>query len=500
MSGTTIKEFLVGLGFEINESQLKKFNQGIFRSGVAVTALGNIVADAAQQITGALVNALSPNRYANELDALQDISERTNIAVGELMQLGYVATLTGSDVNTLTSSMESFNRTAGLAAMGLGRGKQVFEDLGISVKGADGQLRSTIDLLTELRGKIAGLETGQQQAILSRLGIDPTLVQMMTQDISGLLAEYEHMRKQAGFSADDAAKNAALYRDELDRLGYAINLTGQSVAARLYKPLADSTMRLRQLIVDNMPRIIAAIEKVIKALLYVGRIVSTIVNRIIDIIGGVIEAFKTADEATNGWLSTLGLLLIGWRAFNASMLATPVGMVLALAAAIAALVEDFYVWQQGGESLINWGRWEPGIRAAMDALYELRDLATALFTFLFASIDFLTSLLTGDFAGAWNAIKEVVLSVIEAISRAFGFISNVVGAVKGIVGGATSDQSLLAPSPAQQAQLSGMSQNVNQETNIIVQGGEPEATGRAVAGQQNRVNADMTRNLAPRAR
>ena len=53
-----------------------------------------------------------------------------------------------------------------------------------------------------------------------------------------------------------------------------------------------------------------------------------------------------------------------------------------------------------------------------------------------------------------------------------------------------------APAPATQAALAGGAQTLNQKTTITVQGaGNPQATARAVAGAQSRVNADMARNM-----
>lgn len=497
---TTIKEFLVGLGFKVDEAQLKGFEGSILKAGVGVTALGNIVADVAQQLTGALAELFSIGRYADPLDRLMDASERTGMAAQEIARYGYAAQLSGSSVEALIGSLESFSRTAGLAAQGMGRGKQVFEDLGISLKTSNGQIKDTSALLEEVRGKIAGLSSAEQQGLLQRLGLDPALFNLLTQDMNGLFSEFDEMVAKSGISFEQASADAATYNDELDKLRFSVNLIGQAAAARLFGGLSDATLRLRRMITENMPRIISAIEKVVNVLLYVGRVFGTIFNRVVSIVTGVVDWLVKLDEATNGWLSTIGLAVIAWRAFNASMLATPLGMILALSAAIAALVEDFYVWSQGGESLINWERWAPGINSAIEAVYELKDLFTGLFTAIFAGIDLVISLLTGDFTSAWNAVKELVLNIIEVFSRAFGFIGKIVGAVRGISAGFSSDAPLLAPSPAAATALNGAVQTVTQETNINVQAPDPATAGRVVAAEQRGVNAEMTRNLAPRAR
>lgn len=500
MTTETIKEFLVGLGFKVDEESLGKFNQGIFKAGVGVTALGNLLSDAVQDIAKGIAEVLNVNRYAEQLDKIDELSQRTKVAADEILRLGYQAQISGSSFEALESSLDGLSKTAGLASIGMGRGVKVFQEIGVEVNDSNGKLKDTTVLMGEIGAKIKDMEVGKQTAILGRLGLDPSLLHMMTEDMSELNAEYAELVKQSGFSAKQATEDAAEYMDALDKLRFAVSFIGKSVSAKLFKSMSESADRLRRLIVDNMPKIIAAIESVIRVVLYLANIFATVGARIFNIIAGVIEWLGKVNDATDGWLLKIGLLIAAWRAFNLSILLTPIGMLLALAAAIALLIEDFYVFKEGGESLIDWSKWEPGFNAVMAALYEMKDILSAFFTFIFAGVDFLISLLTGDFAGAWFAIKEVVMSVISAISHAFGLIASVGEAIGNFAGAIMSPGSMLTPSPAAAAGLNGMNQSVTQETNIVVQGGDPVATGKAVAGQQDRVNADMTRNMGTRAR
>ncbi len=82
----------------------------------------------------------------------------------------------------------------------------------------------------------------------------------------------------------------------------------------------------------------------------------------------------------SGWIAThkkliqtLGGLLVAWRLLNAAMLASPVSWVLALAAAILLLYDDYRTWKEGGKSLIDWKQWEPAIEKAKAAILWLRD-------------------------------------------------------------------------------------------------------------------------------
>jgi hypothetical protein len=42
-----------------------------------------------------------------------------------------------------------------------------------------------------------------------------------------------------------------------------------------------------------------------------------------------------------------------------------------LAAALAALIEDYVTWKEGGKSLIDWSQWQPGIEYATKGIKSL---------------------------------------------------------------------------------------------------------------------------------
>ncbi|STK93527.1 putative lytic transglycosylase, catalytic [Escherichia coli] len=61
---------------------------------------------------------------------------------------------------------------------------------------------------------------------------------------------------------------------------------------------------------------------------------------------------------------------------------SPIGLITALAAGIALLWEDYQTWKEGGDSLIDWGKWKPEVDAALKMVRDLKttvnDLVKAL--------------------------------------------------------------------------------------------------------------------------
>jgi hypothetical protein len=113
--------------------------------------------------------------------------------------------------------------------------------------------------------------------------------------------------------------------------------------------------------------------------------------------------------------------------------------------------------------------------------------------------------------GIFTGVKDWFMGFFDWIMSKFATIAEWGGKIKSFFGGGgaenagkttgTSGTSALAPTPQSAAALNSGNQNVNQQTQIVVQGsGDAQSTARAVAGQQNRVNADMARNMKGAAR
>jgi len=102
---------------------------------------------------------------------------------------------------------------------------------------------------------------------------------------------------------------------------------------------------------------------------------------------------------------TAGLVAMGAAAIPINLVAVAV---IGLAAGIAALWDDYQVWKRGGDSLIDWSKWEPGIKAAGEGIKWLRDLVSDAFYRMFAVIDAGSKALSGDWVGARMAIGEAI--------------------------------------------------------------------------------------------
>lgn len=449
MSATVIKEFLVALNFDVNKSGASTFASSIADASVKAATLGAAVLGAAAAVTKFVTSV------ASELDVVGDLAERTENAASEIDKMGYIAELTDSSINAVNTSLEALNKNAGDTAMGIGRAKKVFEEIGVEVKDANGKLKNSTDLMHEVAGAIKDMDKGQQQAVLERLGIDRTMLKMLTTDVSALSGEYDKMMEAAGFSFDEAVKNAGELEDAQIKLKLGMTKLKQAVAASFFKPLAKSFAQFNDLLIRSMPAIIKTITPIIAIVMKVADVFIFLGSVVLRGIGVIVDGLTKLNDITNGWAGYILAAAAAWTVLNGTFLLSPIGLILALAAAIALLVDDFLVWQEGGDSLIPWENWIKEINMVKDAIAAF---------------------------GNWlQPYADMIFGLFDKLQNLGSFIGQNIP--------------VMTPSPAQGAAMSGSGANVNQQTVINVNGGDPVATGRAVAGEQSRVNGDMARNM-----
>ncbi len=421
-------------------------------------------------------------------------------------------------------------------------------------------MKPTTEVMEELATILKGMERGKALAVMNRLGLDPALLKIFNADLEGLRAELEAIDKAAGFDLHDAVAQSKAFMGawrgmqvEWRKSQLVFEKLRETIAIRLMPRLSEAVKMVgqqiavaRKYIMDNFE----GIRKVISSGLdFILRVFSTFwvaLSRVVQILAATFKVILDAFNAINPTVLTATAAVLGfiaaWRLVNASILATPLGQLLALGATLVLLAEDFATWREGGDSLVDWSSWESGIQLVIDIFGALRDTLQGFFVYLFESMDSASDILShflslmlalalniiavfsGDFKGAFEQVKNMVSEVISIFQTLFGWIGKTVDALGNFFGvsgslskktgdflGGINGPMRMADTggfdmsavlgPTEQAALGGANQTVTQKTEINVSGaGSPEATARAVGSEQDRVNADMTRNLAARAR
>ncbi|EGG3071054.1 transglycosylase SLT domain-containing protein [Salmonella enterica] len=359
----TIKDFLVSLGFDIDQAGANKFEAVLKGVTANVLKVGAVVEGAALSIVG------FTTQIANGLDKIYWASQRTGASVQGIKALGYAASQTGASAESAMSSLE------GLAGfMRSNPGAEGFLNrLGVQTRDASGKMRDTAAIFTGVGQKLNNMPYYRAKQYAQMLGIDENTLMAMRRGMNGFTADYQSMLQKTGFNADKAAVQSNKFMTSMRGLTSLFGIMRDKIGSNLAGGLAGSLDSLRRRILDNFPKIEETLTKVIKGVIWLANAFTRMAWRVIQAAGSVIEWWKKLDDGSKKFLMTIGAILIAWRLLNAAFLKSPIGLITTLILAIGLLYDDYQTWKEGGKSLIDWSKWQPEIEQAKKVFKWLRD-------------------------------------------------------------------------------------------------------------------------------
>ncbi|WP_440495390.1 lytic transglycosylase [Serratia sarumanii] len=363
MNAETIKDFLISLGFDIDEAGGRKFESVV--SGVTMNAIkmGAAVEAAALTVVG------FTTKIASSLDRLYWQSQRTGATANNIRAIGYAFSQAGGSVEGFNGTLDNLARflrsTPGAEGF--------LRNLGIQTRDAAGNLRDTAQLVTLVGDKLAKMPYYRANQYAQILGIDESTLLAMRRGVKGFTSDYQSMLQATGFDSQKAAEQSNKFMTQMRGLANLFGIMRDKIGGNLAGGLAGNLESFRKNILLNFPKIEGTITAVLKKVLSLADSIMTLVYRGVQGAGDLMRWWDRLDDTTKGLIKVLGGLLLAWRMLNSAFLTSPIGMVTALIAALVALYDDYQVWKEGGDSLINWGKWKPEIDAAMKGIKELRD-------------------------------------------------------------------------------------------------------------------------------
>lgn len=363
MNAETLKDFLISLGFKVDEAGARKFDAVVAGTTLKAIELGVKVEAAALSVVAFTA------KIASGLDDLYWASQRTGATVEGIKQIGYAVSQVGGSVDGARGSLENLARF-----MRNNPGAEGFLNrLGVQTRDASGNMRDMATIFTGVGQRLSSMPYYRANQYAEMLGLDENTLMAMRRGIGQFSGEYTAMAKAIGYNADVAAVSSNKFMTSLRSFGLMAGMARDKIGSSLADGLAGSLDRLRRQILENFPKIEGAITSTVKGILWAGEMVGRIIYRLIQAASDIRAWWIGLDSDTQKLIQTLGGLLVAWRLLNAAMLASPVSWVLALAAAILLLYDDYRTWKEGGKSLIDWKQWEPAIEKAKAAILWLRD-------------------------------------------------------------------------------------------------------------------------------
>lgn len=247
-----IKEFLVGLGFDIDEHGLSKFANTLAVANGKVLLLIQSVEKLASHAAAGI------SHFADEMEGLYYSSQRTNASVRNIKAMEFAASHLGSNAQGMHQSIEAFAtfmRTTP-AAEGFLKG------LGVQTRDANGQLKDTSALLVDVGRVMSKKSWAEVTPYEQFLGIDDnTMRALRNGDFAKYMAQYN--RTIGAGTMQKGSREARELKNEMRDLSQEFNAFGTRVGVAAMKPTIDGLKELMGWIHKNEDEIVKAEKSVI---------------------------------------------------------------------------------------------------------------------------------------------------------------------------------------------------------------------------------------------
>ena len=373
------EQILTRLGFEVDGISLKS---SLEKAAAFGSALRRAFADASAAFVGV---AKGEAEVAAQADAL-------GVSVERFAEWRFIAEQPGASSDALGASLKAMlANNPGLS------------DAASELERAGGAMREMGD--------------AQREAYARGLGIDPSLIPMLTQDVSGLRDMFRSLYATAGTDAAKAAEDGKGFLDGMARLAGLCDLLAKTVALSLlgtarsgiealgdaFVAHFDDIRRVLELVVALASAAAPAIGAALGLLVsWGGQLAGLLGTLDADLVAGIgkgIAAFMALRGAVGAAIIGFANLKEAWALLTAAFSANPYLLAVGAAVTLAVVVMDNW----GAVKAFLLGVWDAvasGVRAAVDAVASAFDNA----------VNFVT--------GAGSAIAGAVG---PAVSSAMGF-------------------------------------------------------------------------------
>jgi len=319
MAGKKASELFISMLFD---------NNGLEKSGAGAKNVINNVAKFAVKslaVFGSFKFLTGVTSELSELaNHLSQVSKSTGENVETMQAWGRAITKNGGDADTFIGKVSEINKSirTAFAENAPNQMTQTFNQLGISLKNANGQLKPTTQLFTELSGVISNSGQAKKDLIQSRLGLDDATIQLLSKGKTGV---NQLVGEMAAFGVvnQKQIELSKEYKNRMDDFGFALQNVKFSIAEKV------------------MPIFTKFLELTTKAVTYLKDHQPVVI--------GFFSALATIITA-----KFVPALLKAGVAMLTSPVFWMVAGVVALGVAIGLLIDDYQVWKEGGESAINW--------------------------------------------------------------------------------------------------------------------------------------------------
>jgi tape measure domain-containing protein len=364
-----VRELITRLGFSLNKTQLDNAEKGVRR----VKDRAEEAATAFRNMAAAVVSFATVKAIINIADDMQNIRTR----IGQLPQT----------VGDAGDAFDEVARRASASGQSIAAYSALYTRVGNAAK----------DYITTQQDLLSVTDTISQALVVGGANTQEAssaMIQFSQALASGVLQgdEFRSMAEAAPQYLDKLAETMKIPREQLKKMASDGKLTAKAVidATRQMSDYFGDKFKQMPMTVGRAMTVIGnRFARMLDKMNRDSNFVTTIANAILSMFDKIETGVYKLVEAFGGWgnmLRFVGITLgvaLGAKALSilaafraASLLALlPFIKIIAIITAVALVLEDLYVWINGGDSIIGsllgpWEEWRPYVMAAIEMVID----------------------------------------------------------------------------------------------------------------------------------
>lgn len=439
------------------DKHAEKVKQNVKQAKNLTEAMGKVAKGAAALfalVTGS--NALDKLiREAAEANVqLDNLSRNIGMSRNQLQAWGGMAEMAGGSAEGMKGSLAGLSMgITRLTTMGDTSMVPFFNAFGVALLNADGKARDLDSIMLDLSDRFSKMDRVQAYNLAKSMGLDDGTINTLMLG----RAEMEKMLEMQRNLYHSGEKEIAVSR-ELTRSRAYLNQQWDALKNMLADALAPHLLRLVKLVssfADYLMRNENTMKHVFEGVAFVlGAVLIPVLWSAVTALYAFIAPFALAAAAVAALGAAFILLyddyktwaeggksLFDWGAFTGYIRTSKVS-VDSLNSAFAYLVTGYKSWAEAGNAAFDWLRLKGFIDENGVSLRSLangfKSLANDIYQFFAPALsdvgEILTSLMNGDFNGAWTAAKRLAMRPVNFVADQ---VQNVVERVSGAADVAT---------------------------------------------------------------
>ena len=411
----------------------KEFSDNANKVANATKGLSSAAAGGLVALGGMAVKA------GQDADELNTLAKQTGLSTEALQKMSYAADLIDVDLGTITNAVKKMKK-------GLDKNADTFEQIGVAVKDANGEYRTTEDIFNdtvEALGKISN-ETERDIIAMDLFGAS-------ADELAGILDDGGKALKELGDEASQ--KGLIISQEDLDAAN-ELNDTLDKLKAQLSGSFGQAAVKVAEALTPVLEKVAEVITKISEKLSELDPDTVTMIATIL----AVIAAISPIASIIAGIAQAISVITPIIAAVNAVIAANPIvliimGIIAAIALLVMAVKEIIENWDNiKAGALMVWetvsGAFTKIKDAVVGAFNTVKDTVVgALDTVKTAASEKFNAVKEGAQV-ALNAAKEVAYEKLAAIKKAFdenggGIKGTMAAAWEGIKGAYTAGFSFI---------------------------------------------------------